>query len=80
MQQNFRITNFDLNKLWEDNQGAIISAALDVLYAIVILVIGMAIIKRLVNVFRKVLTKRARAASARVAIRVSGRAQARMLV
>ena len=50
--------DLDLNQLWADNQGMIIGAALQVLYAALILIIGLAVIKRLVNVFRKVLKKR----------------------
>ncbi len=50
--------NFDLQKLWEENQGAIISTGLSVLYAILILVVGMAIIKKIVKTFKKVLLKR----------------------
>lgn len=50
--------DFDLAKLWEDNQDTIIGAALQVLYALVILIVGLWIIKRLTNTFRKVLLKR----------------------
>jgi len=50
--------DFDLNQLWADNQSAIIAGALNVLYAIVILMIGMAVIRKVVNVFRNVLRKR----------------------
>lgn len=50
--------DLDLNQLWADNQGAIISAVLQVVYAAVILIVGLAVIKRLVGVLRKVLKKR----------------------
>jgi small conductance mechanosensitive channel len=50
--------DFDLGKIWENNQSEILAAALNVLYAILILVVGMAVINRIVKVFRKVLRKR----------------------
>lgn len=51
--------DFNLQELWtEENQSAIISAALQALYAVLILIIGLAVIKRLTNVFMNVLRKR----------------------
>ena len=50
--------NLDLKKLWEDNHEVILAAALDVLYAILILVVGLAIIKKLTATFKKLLRKR----------------------
>lgn len=50
--------DFNLEELWAENQSVIIGAALKLLFAILILVVGMAIIKRIVNVFRNVLRKR----------------------
>ncbi|GAB5526423.1 MAG: small-conductance mechanosensitive channel MscS [Roseivirga sp.] len=50
--------DFDLQQLWSENQGAIVSAALQALYAILILIIGLAVIKKITNVFRKTLLKR----------------------
>tara|TARA_R110001599_G_scaffold174679_2_gene366638 strand:- start:1030 stop:1851 length:822 start_codon:yes stop_codon:yes gene_type:complete len=49
---------FNLQKLWEEHSGTVIGGALNVLYAIVVLVIGLAVIKKLVNLFGKTLTKR----------------------
>lgn len=50
--------DLDLNQLWADNQGMIIGAALQVLYAALILIIGLAVIKRLIGLMKKVLLKR----------------------
>jgi small conductance mechanosensitive channel len=50
--------NFDIQKLWEDNQSTIISTGLNILYAILILIVGMWVIKRFVNTFSKILTSR----------------------
>lgn len=50
--------DFDLNQLWATHQSAIIGAVLQVIYAAFILVVGLAVIKRLVGLLRKVLKKR----------------------
>lgn len=50
--------NADLEKLWEKYGDAILAVGLDVLYAILILVVGLAVIKKLTSTFRKVLLKR----------------------
>lgn len=50
--------DFDLQQLWSDNQGAIISTALQALYAILILIIGLAVIKKITNIFKNILRKR----------------------
>lgn len=50
--------DFNLQELWQENSGAIIGGALDVLYALVVLLIGLAVIKRLVKIFGKALIKR----------------------
>jgi len=50
--------NFNIQSLWEENQSVIIATGLQVIYAILILIVGMVIIKRVNNLFRKVLIKR----------------------
>lgn len=50
--------DFDLQQLWADNSGVIIGAALQALYAVLILIIGLAVIKKVTNVFKGLLRKR----------------------
>lgn len=50
--------DFDLQQLWADNQSEIISTGLNVIYALVVLIVGMSVIGRLVRSFKKVLRKR----------------------
>lgn len=51
--------DFNLQDLWTDeNQSLIVGAILQALYAVLILIIGLAVIKRITNLFRKTLLKR----------------------
>ena len=50
--------NFDIQKLWEENQRIIIDGGLNILGAILILVVGMWLIKKVIKAFKKILLSR----------------------